>query len=116
MALTGMALLEQRLEKKLTPVEGVGFDPFSIITLVLSLLAGCLPTVGRVRRSPLNVARVWAGLRREGLSWADARRKAEELFDIVDEATNEEIQGFLNECCCKNVVSQPVACDPPTEG
>jgi hypothetical protein len=34
----------------------------------------------------------------QGVSWNDAFRRADDLFDLADEATGDELRGLIEEC------------------
>jgi hypothetical protein len=100
----GLSLLEQRLEKK---VEGkpVSFDPLTIISIIASIILmiqNCQrPSARGLRRRLFNRARLAAGLREKvgGLSWRESLGLADDVFDLADEAKDDELQMLILDCC-----------------
>ena len=109
----GLSLFEERM---MTRVAGDGdgergFDPTIIITLIAALIPvviDCFKNrttrqrpLGRIRGRLLGRARIAAAYRREqpDLSWAQSLRLADYTFDVADEATEEEVETFIKDCC-----------------
>lgn len=103
----GSELMEQRLIAKLSQ-NGVGFDPTIIITLItvlLPLIQNCFkPKPAMLRRRGFAKIRAIHGLREKspGLSRRDAEEIVEAGYEVLDESSDEEVQGFIDECCVCN--------------
>lgn len=100
----GLSLAESRIAESKRG-EGYKFDPtliIAIISALIPLIANCFnPKPQALRRRFLNRARVAAAIRREqpGLSFQEAFDEADNLFDLADKATDEELQLLINDCC-----------------
>lgn len=95
-------LLEERLQSKLS-ANDVQIDPFTIITILaalIPLLINCFNASPRLlRRRTLNRPRLITALHRAGgWSLAECRRYADDVFDLAEGATDEELQKLIDEC------------------
>jgi hypothetical protein len=98
-----LALLEQRLNEKAARPDA-GFDPLTIVMII----AVIVPLIQNCRNKGPNVLRRRFGSRAQvataiyrdcqGVSWNDAFRRADDLFDLADEATDDELRGLIEEC------------------
>lgn len=101
----GLELLQERLSEKLVDEDGYGFDPMIIIAIIgalIPLIQNCFNASPKSlrRRSLMNRARVAAALRQSnaGWSWSTCRERAELLFDMLDEASDSEVQSVITAC------------------
>src|SRR5215218_3102316 len=99
---SGLQLLETRLQEKVNEDGVKQFDPMIILTILsalVPLIKNCfMKTPAALRSRVGNRALLRVALRREGLDWKDAREKTELLFDLADEATDEELKGLIKDC------------------
>ena len=81
--------------------EDVGFDPISLLLLLIPLLQQCLkPTPKTLLRRFLNRVQVACAIRqRFGMTWVKSLAVANKLFDMADKSTTEELQLFIDDCC-----------------
>lgn len=96
-------LLEDRLAKKISEKEGVGFDPITIIMIIaalIPLIQNCFNASPKaLKKRMLNKARIAAALRREaGWSVTECLQKAEWVMDLADEAEDQELAALIEEC------------------
>ena len=100
----GLDLLDKRLTDKLASNQKE-FDPLMIIAIIMAIIQiiqGCLIKNPRFLRFRfLNRTRLAAMIRRHvpELSWADAFSKADEVFTLADEATDDELKLLVDDCC-----------------
>lgn len=103
----GSELFEERMAAKLSG-SGVGFDPTIIITLItvlLPLIQNCFkPKPAMLRQRGFTKIRLVHGLREKspGLSRSDARAIVDAAYEVADDSSDEEVQGFIDECCVCN--------------
>lgn len=100
----GFDLLEERYAARAAR-DGVEFDPLIIIAIIgmlVQVIQGCFQRSPQaMRRRLLNRARLAVGLRERmpNLMWVEAFRQADLLFDMADEATDDELQLLITDCC-----------------
>lgn len=99
-------LFEQKLGAKLNPSgQEVRFDPtiiLMILGIIIPLIQQCFfPSAARLRQRRLMRPRLIAAIKREAreLTWEEVRQAADACFDVADEATEDECQAFIKECC-----------------
>jgi hypothetical protein len=111
----GLQLFEERLAAS-KQGENVQFDIaviLAIISAVLPLIMNCFaPKPSMLRRRLGNRARVATAIRREtGMGFFAAMKEADNLFDLAEKATDEELQLLIDDCCGtrhQEPVPQPV--------
>lgn len=99
----GFKLFEERVTARKQQTNAV-FDPtmiFTILAAIIPLIQGCFnPTAAMLKRRPFNRARVAIALRQQdsSLTFAQAFIEADDLIDVAQEATDEELTLFIKDC------------------
>lgn len=99
---SGITLFCDRLGKKMgVKSHEVGFDPFSLLTIILPLILDCIkPKPAALRRRLGNRVRIAALVcSKLGCPWAEGVEIADHLLDMANEAKDGELQQFINDCC-----------------
>ena len=99
----GFKLFEERVTKrKQTPNAAIDLTViFTILAAIIPLIQGCFnPTSAILKRRFLNRARIAIALRQQdrSLTFAQAFAEADDLLDVANEATDEELTLFIKDC------------------
>lgn len=98
----GIQLFVARFEKKMgADNDKVGFDPFSILTILLPMILSCIkPKPAQLRRRLGNRVRIAALVcANTGCPWTEGTAVADQLLDMAAEAKDSELQQFIADCC-----------------
>lgn len=103
----GHSAFEQRMTKR-------GFDPMviiGIISAILPLIQGCFkPTPASLKRRA-NLPLVSQALREKDptLGFIESRRRGRDVLSVLQEAPDEEVQAFIDDCTPRSDDMAPVA-------
>lgn len=102
--MTGFQLFEDKMASKQSG-DGMKFDPSAIIALIqtiIPLITNCFNKApASIRRRLGNRSRLIASLRRDAnMTWPEAVKTADAVYEVVDDASDAEIQLFVKDCCC----------------
>lgn len=108
---SGLELAELRFTAKAAAdfeEDGVEFDPTIIIMIIsalVPLIADCFKRGRQVSAGMLrdrnNLMRVASLVRKEArLRWSSSVKLARRLFEVADEATDDECKIFVDDCRC----------------
>lgn len=105
----GLELLSQRYAESKSSVEGMEFDPATIAMIIAALLPviqQCFnPKPSTLRRKFLNRAKlarsIWETANDRGMqmSFAQAFKEADGLFDLANRASDDELRLLISDCC-----------------
>ena len=95
------AKVADKLSAKYTGNQAIDWQMIlDFLIKIIPLVAGCfLARPKTLRRRLGNHARVAIAARQVGVNGAEAREWANAVFDAADEATDAELQSFIDDCC-----------------
>ena len=97
----GFQLFEEKLAAKVDPSGQAALDIAAIIAMLMALLPliqGCFALkASTLRRRAGNRGRLIAAYRRERpeLTWRESTQAVNLVFEVADEATNEDLELFI---------------------